>query len=107
MKGKEIMEKKTYAADLKIKAVMERFQRDTTLEATCQKFGVSRSQLTRWRQEFQEKAPSLCADKRNPAQKAISQGYKPGESPDDLKKISGALTVQNEMLKKVPGFLGK
>jgi transposase-like protein len=27
------------------------------LEATCQKCGVSRSQLIRWRQEFQEKAP--------------------------------------------------
>jgi hypothetical protein len=43
----------------------------------------------RWRQEFQEKAPSLFTEKRNPQQKAISQGYKPGESPDDLKK-SGA-----------------
>lgn len=43
------MEKKTYLTDFKIKAVMEGFQRDTTLEATCQKFGVARSQLTRWR----------------------------------------------------------
>lgn len=100
------MEKKTYTADLKVKAVMESFQRDTTLEATCQKFGVSRSQLMRWRQEFQEKAPGLFVDKRNPAQKAVSQGYKPGESPDDLKKIIGELTVQNEILKKVPGLLG-
>ncbi len=100
------MEKKTYAADFKVKVVMESFQRDTTLEATCQKFGVSRSQLMRWRQEFHEKAPGLFGDKRNPAQKAISQGYKPGESPDDLKKIIGELTVQNEILKKVSGLLG-
>lgn len=60
----------------------------------------------RWRQEFQEKGPSLFSDKRNPAQKAVSQGYKPGESPDDLKKIMGELTAQNEILKKVPGLLG-
>jgi putative transposase len=100
------MEKKTYTADFKVKAVMESFQRDTTLEATCQKFGVSRSQLMRWRQEFQEKAPNVFVDKRNPKQKAISQGYKPGESPDELKKIIGELTVQNEILKKVPGLLG-
>jgi transposase len=106
MKGWKIMEKKTYAADFKVKVVMESFQRDTTLEATCQKFGVSRSQLMRWRQEFHEKAPSLFGDKRNPAQKAISQGYKPGEAPDDLKKIIGELTVQNEILKKVSGLLG-
>ncbi|GHO61730.1 hypothetical protein KSC_006220 [Ktedonobacter sp. SOSP1-52] len=39
MKGKDVMEKKTYTADFKVKAVMESFQRDTTLEATCQKFG--------------------------------------------------------------------
>jgi len=81
--------------------MMESFQRDTTLEAVCQKFGVSRSQLCRWRQEFQEKAPGLFTDKRNPAQKAIGQGYKPGEAPDDLKKIIGELTVQNEILKKL------
>jgi transposase-like protein len=41
------MEKKTSTADFTIKAVMESVQRDTTREATCQKFGVSRSQLTR------------------------------------------------------------
>jgi len=101
------MEKKTYAADFKVKAVMESFQRDTTLEAVCQKFGVSRAQLCRWRQEFQEKAPSLFPDKRNPKEKAISQGYKPGEAPDDLKKIIGELTVQNEILKKASGLLGR
>jgi transposase-like protein len=106
MKGEGIMEKKTYAADFKVKAVMESFQRDTTLEAVCQKFGVSRAQLSRWRQEFQENAPSLFVDKRNPKQKAISQGYEPGESPDDLKKIIGELTVQNEILKKASRLLG-
>lgn len=99
------MEKKTSTADFKFKSVMESFQRDTTLEATCQKFGVSRSQLTRWRQEFQENGAGLFADKQNPAQKAVSQGYKPGESPDDLKKIIGELTVQNEALKS-SGVIG-
>lgn len=100
------MEKKTYTADFKVKAVLESLQRDTTLEATCQKFGVSRSQLIRWRQEFQEKAAGLFVDKRNPKQKALSQGYEPGESPDDLKKLIGELTVQNEILKKASRLLG-
>jgi transposase-like protein len=97
LKEVDIMEKKTSAADFNVKAVMESFQRDTTLEAVCQKFGVSRSQLCRWRREFQEKASSSFPDKRTPAQKATSQGYKPGESPDDLKKIIGECTVQNEI----------
>jgi transposase-like protein len=101
------MEKKTYTADFKAKAVLESLQRDTTLEAVCHKFGVSRSQLSRWRQEFQEKVPSLFVAKRNPKEKAISQGYEPGESPDDLKKIIGELTVQNEILKKASLLLGE
>jgi hypothetical protein len=52
------------------------------------------------------KAANIFIDKRDPKQKAISQGYAPGESPDDLKKIIGNLTVQNEILKKVSGLLG-
>jgi len=59
-------QKKAYAADFKAKAVLESLQRDTTLEAVCRKFGASRSQLMRWRQEFQEKVPGLFVDKRNP-----------------------------------------
>jgi transposase len=100
------MEHKSYSAEFKVKVVLESLQRDTTLEQVCQRFGVSRSQLTRWRQEFQEQAKSLFLDKRNPKQKAISQGYEPGESPDDLKKIIGELTVQNEILKKASRLLG-
>jgi|SRR6266567_1458804 transposase len=100
------MEHKAYSAEFKVKVVLESLQRDTTLEQVCQRFGVSRSQLTRWRQEFQEQAKSLFLDKRNPKQKAISQGYEPGESPDDLKKIIGELTVQNEILKKASRLLG-
>ncbi len=43
--------------------------------------------LHRWKKEFQDKAASVFYDKRDPKQKAQSQGYAPGESPDDLKKI--------------------
>jgi len=100
------MEHISYSAEFKVKVVLESLQRDTTLEQVCQRFGVSRSQLTRWRQEFQEQAKSLFLDKRNPKQKAISQGYEPGESPDDLKKIMGELTVQNEILEKASRLLG-
>lgn len=90
---------------MKVEAVMESFQGDTTLEATCQKFGVSRSQLTRWRQAFQEKAPSLFVDQRNLTQKAVSREDQPEESPDECKKSIDEQAVQNEILQKVPEFL--
>ncbi len=98
--------RKQYSAEFKLKVVLESLQRETTLEEVRKKFGVTNSMIHRWRQEFQANAASVFIDKRNPKQKAQAQGYAPGESPDDLKKIIGELTVQNEILKKVQGLLG-
>jgi transposase-like protein len=98
--------RKNYTPEFKAKVVLESLQRDTTIEEVRKKFGVSNSMLHRWRQEFNQNMPELFADKRNPKQKARAAGYKPGESPDELKKIIGDLTVQNEILKKVQGLLG-
>jgi hypothetical protein len=51
--------------------------------------------------------PDIFADKRDHEARRVAQGYEPGESPDDLKKLIGELTVQNELLKKSCGLLGK
>lgn len=99
--------RKTYTPEFKLKVVLESMQRDTTQEAVCKKFGISSSVLHCWRKEFQQNAESVFSDKRDPKQKAQSRGYAPGESPDDLKKMIGELTVQNEILKKASGLLGK
>jgi transposase len=99
--------RKQYTPEFKLKVVLESLQRETTLEEVRRKFGVTNSMIHRWRQEFQAKAADIFVDKRNPKQKAQAQGYAPGESPDDLKRLIGELTVQNEILKKVPGLLGR
>jgi transposase len=99
-------QRKNYTSEFKLKVVLESMQRDTTQEAVCKKFGISSFMLHRWRNEFQQHAERVFSDKRDPKQKAQSQGYAPGESPDDLKKIIGELTVQNEILKKASGLLG-
>ncbi len=99
--------RKQYTAEFKVKVVLESLQRETTLEEVRTKFGVSTSMVHRWRQEFQAKAADIFVDKRNPRQKAQAAGYAPGESPDDLKKIIGELTVQNEILKKAQGLLAR
>ncbi len=90
-----------------MKVVLESLQRDTTIEAVRQKYGVTNSMIHRWQQEFNQNMPLLFGDKRNPKAKAQAQGYPPGESPDDLKRIIGDLTVQNDILKKVQGLLGR
>ena len=99
--------RKQYTPEFKLKVVLESLQRDTTLEEVRQKFGVSTSMIHRWRQEFQAQAVDIFVDKRNPRHKAQAQGYAPGESPDDLKRLIGELTVQNEILKKVQGLVGR
>jgi transposase len=99
-------QRKSYTAEFKLKVVLESLQRDTTQEAVCKTYGISSSMLHRWKKEFQQNAAGIFHDQRDPKQKAAAQGYAPGESPDDLKKIIGNLTVQNEILKKVQGLLG-
>ena len=99
--------RKSYTPEFKLKVVLESMQRDTTQEEVCKKFGISSSMIHRWRKEFQASAASIFDDKRDPKQKAHSQGYEPGEAPDDLKQIIGELTVRNEILKKASGLLRK
>ncbi len=101
------IKRKSYTPEFKLKVVLESMQRDTTQEEVCKKFGIVSSVLHRWKKEFQQNAPDVFYDKRDSQQKAQSQGYAPGESPDDLKKIIGDLTVQNEILKKASGLLGR
>lgn len=99
--------RKQYSPEFKFQVVVESMQRDTTIEEVCRKFGVSSSMISRWRQAFQQRGPELFADQRDSSNRAKAQGYEPGESPDDLKKLIGELTVQNELLKKSRGLLGK
>lgn len=59
-------QKKQYTAEFKFKAVVESYQRDTTIEEVCRKFGLASSVIHRWRKEFQEHGPGIFADKRDP-----------------------------------------
>jgi transposase-like protein len=98
-------QKKQYSAEFKFKVVLESFQRDTTIEEVCRKFGQASSVIHRWRKEFQERGPDVFADKRDQEARRKAQGFAPGESPDELKHLIGELTVQNEILKKSRGLL--
>ncbi len=94
--------RKQYTAEFKFRAVMESFQRDTTIEAVCRRFDVPSSVMSRWRQEFQQNGPRAFEGKHKEQERTPA----PGESPEELKKIIGELTVQNELLKKSRGLLG-
>jgi transposase len=98
--------RRTFTAQQKLQVVLESLQRDTTIEAVCRKYGVSRSMVNRWRDEFSKRAEELFVDKRSPKARAQSQGYEPGQSPEELKRIIGEYATQLEILKKVQGLLG-
>lgn len=99
-------QRRQFTPEQKLQVVLESLQRDTTLDGVSKKYNIVTSVILRWRKEFREKAAVIFSDKRNPKGKAAVNGYKPGESPDELKRIIGELTVRNEILKKVQGLLG-
>lgn len=99
------MKRKVYTPEFKLRVVIESFQRDTTIREVGNRFGVHTSQINQWRNKFKKEGATVFLDQRNPRKKAMAQGYEPGQSPEDLKKIIGELTVQNEILKKVQGLL--
>jgi len=97
--------RRSFSPEFKLQVVLESAQRDTTIEAVCRKHTLTSSVVHRWREEFKKRAPDIFLDKRDPRRKSKSYGFPDGQSPDDLKKIIGELTVQNEILKKVQGLL--
>ena len=94
--------KTTYTPEYKLKVVLESFQRDTTIEAVRKKFNLSSTAIHTWRDEFKANAHHVFTL----ALKKKRTELLPGQSPDELKRLIGELTVQNEILKKVQGLLG-
>jgi len=97
--------RRSFTAKEKLNVVLESFQRDTTIEAVCRKYGIVRSVANRWRDEFVARAEQIFTDRRSPKQKALANGFEPGQSPEELKRIIGEYATQVEILKKVQGLL--
>jgi transposase-like protein len=102
---RQIGGKRHFSPDQKLQVVLESLQEQTTIESVCRKYNIHASQINRWRQHFRENGASIFIDCRNTKNRNLRQGFKPGESPQELKNIIGELTVQNEILKKVSGLL--
>jgi transposase len=82
--------------------VMERVQRETTLEEVCRTCEVSSSLVSQWRHAL----PQGAADQRDQQSRRKAQREEPGESLDALKKRIGELAVQNEILQTSCGLAG-
>ena len=85
--------RREFTPEFKLKAVLESMQRDTTSEEVRRKYNLSWSVLHRWRKEFRGNASAVFEDKRNPGAKTKAQGYPPGQSPGELKRVIGEPTA--------------
>jgi len=96
------LSKRIHTPEFKIQVVLASFQRDTTIEQVCRSHGLAPSVVHKWRKIFRQKVASIFAE----GNQLKRLGYPPGQSPDELKRIIGAVTVENDILKKVLGRLG-
>jgi transposase len=92
--------RKQYTAEFKLKVVLESLQRDTTIETVKKKFNVHTTQINNWRRIFWKQASQIAVTAFNPTNPSKSNQDKNSE---DLTRLIGQLTIENEILKKALG----
>ncbi|HDQ88578.1 MAG TPA: hypothetical protein ENN92_00295 [candidate division WWE3 bacterium] len=87
---------KTYDARFKAQVVLETLNPNTTIESVRERYGIAKNTMIIWRKKFLENAHLAFKENKKET---------PSESPEELKRIIGELTVQNEILKKVSSLM--
>ena len=93
---------RTYTPEFKARVVLELISGKKTLSQASRDYSIKDSVISRWRQEFLERAPQLF---ETGASKDVQS-----QRIDELERTLGRVTVQLEMAKKVFGdsdFLSK
>jgi len=86
---------RTYTPDFKVRVVLELISGKKNVSEASREYGIKDSVISRWRQEFLERAPQLFAQP--------DKGDVQAERIAELERMLGRLTVQVEMAKKVFG----
>lgn len=91
-----------HSAQTKTKAVLEILREELSLSEIAKKYEVHPNMLSRWKQEFLERAPGVFErGKSEPEKELKEQKEKTGE----LEKLVGQLTYEVDWLKKKSGEL--
>jgi transposase-like protein len=90
--------KKSIASDLKVRAVMELLKGNKTAVEIAAGIGCHPTLLKEWKERFLAAAPKIFETKKVEDEKT--------KSIEQLERMIGKLTVQNEFLKKVSESLG-
>lgn len=86
------MTKNKYDSKFKLQVVLETLNPNTTVESIKKKYGLSNNAIVSWRKKFFKNAHKSFELEMT----AIDDK----DSPEELKRIIGELTVENSILKK-------
>jgi transposase-like protein len=86
-------ERRKFSAEFKAKVVLELISGEKGLMQASREYGIKDSVLSRWKQEFLERAPQVFAQPkaRDPQEERIAE----------LERMVGRMTLQLDMAKKV------
>ena len=87
---------RTYTPEFKVRVVLELIGDKRSLGEASREYGIKDTVLSRWKQEFLERAPQVFE-----APKAADEQ---GERIAELERMVGRLTMQLDMAKKVLGY---
>lgn len=87
--------RRSFAPEFKVRVVLEMISGEKGLMQASRDYGIKDTVLSRWKQEFLERAPELFAQPQDQHQQE--------ERIAELERMVGRLTLQLEMAKKVLG----
>ena len=90
-----MVERRKSSSEFKTRVVLELISGNKGLMQTSREYGIKDSVISRWRQEFLERAPQIF-------EQAGSKDIQ-AERIAELERMLGRMTVQLEMAKKVFG----
>jgi len=89
-------QRRQFNAEFKVRVVLEMIAGEKGLMQASREYGIKDTVLSRWKQEFLERAPQVFET----APKADEQDQRIAE----LERMVGRLTMQLDMAKKVLGY---
>jgi transposase len=90
--------RRVFSSEFKVRVVLEMLSGEKGLMQASREYGIKDSVLSRWKQEFLERAPGLFAQPQDPHQQE--------QRTAELERMVGRLTMQLDMAKKVLGTSG-
>ena len=86
-----------YSAEYKTKVVLEVLREEATVNEIAAKYGISPVMISRWKQEFLERAPEAFKKGTSDAEKDLEKEQR---RVADLERKVGQLTYEVDWLKK-------